>query len=44
MLMLSRIGLAAIALLPVAAQAQDLAAVYKDKEITFIVGSDPGGG
>ncbi len=43
MLMLSRIGLAAIALLPVAAQAQDLAAVYKDKEITFIVGSDPGG-
>lgn len=46
--MLSRLGVAAFALLPAAiaapaAQAQDLASVYKDKEITFIVGSDPGG-
>ncbi len=37
------LGIAALSLLPAMAQAQDLASVYKDKEISFVVGSDPGG-
>ncbi len=37
------LGIAALAVLPAAAQAQDLASFYANKEISFIVGSDPGG-
>lgn len=37
------LGAAALSLLPAAAQAQDLASFYANKEISFIVGSDPGG-
>ena len=43
MRIVSGLGVAALALLPASVQAQDLASFYANKEISFIIGSDPGG-